>query len=577
MRSPSQREIYLIETLRSLLFEAALRYSDKPALKSKKHGEYQSLTYRRLRDQVEQLATAFFALGLTSGDRVGVLSENRMEWCVAYLAAVTSGLVAVPVDRDLKRGEIRHVLDFARTRLLVASADYVRLLRDERPEMSFLESVISMEDERGSGDLSIPEALERGRRILSEGDYRYQKVSVGPQDLAAIIFTSGTMGSSKGVMLTHENIAFDVLATSKRVVLREDDVVLSVLPLHHTYECTAGFLTALYQGATVCHAESLRKIPENLQETRASVMLGVPLLLETIYRRIEGGIRERGEARFRFAKWVARFAERAFRVNLRRKIFRRLHERFGGRLRLLISGGAAINPDVSRGYRELGIDFIQGYGMTEASPIISVNQTDRFKDASVGLPLPGVEVRIEEDGEILVRGPNVMKGYYQNERATQETLRDGWLHTGDLGWFDEDGFLYIGGRKKSVIVTPNGKNVYPEEVESVLNQSPYVLESLVWGGPERDPTKVEVQAIIVPHRETFDAEFGQDSYDEDRIRETIAAEVKRLCRQMAQYKRVKRFTVRLEEFEKTTTRKIKRYLYTGKPQAVSVAGKGEEV
>jgi len=219
---------------------------------------------------------------------------------------------------------------------------------------------------------------------------------------------------------------------------------------------------------------------------------------------------------------------------------------------------------VAKGFRELGFDFIQGYGMSEASPIISVNRVNCFKDDSVGLPVPGVEVKIVGE-EILVRGPSVMAGYYLNEPATRGTLKEGWLHSGDLGYLDPDGFLYINGRRKSVIVTPNGKNVYPEEVEALLDQSRYVLESLVWGGPDEDPSQVEVQAIVVPCVETFDQEFGPNQYDEASMREVIAEAIKEQCRNLARYKRVKKFILRKEEFEKTTTRKIKRYLYTAKP------------
>ncbi len=253
----------------------------------------------------------------------------------------------------------------------------------------------------------------------------------------------------------------------------------------------------------------------------------------------------------------------------RRRVFKALHERFGGRLRLLISGGAAVNPDVSRGFRGLGITFIQGYGMTEASPLIAVNREGCLKDDSAGLPIPGVEVKFV-DGEIVVRGRNVTPGYYLNPAATEEALRDGWLYTGDLGHLDRDGFLYVSGRKKSLIVTPNGKNVYPEEVESVLNESPFILESLVWGGPEADPTKVEVQAIVVCDTEAFDREFGASRYDSAAVGKQISEEVKAANRKLASYKRVKRFTLRENEFEKTTTRKIKRYLYTGKPKPTAV-------
>jgi len=292
-------------------------------------------------------------------------------------------------------------------------------------------------------------------------------------------------------------------------------------------------------------------------------MLGVPALFEAIYRRIESGIREKGPGKFRLAQGLCTLSETFLGLKIRRKIFKQIHEKVGGKLQLLISGGAAIDPTVSKGYRQLGINFIQGYGLTETSPIVSVNRVDHFKDGSIGVPLPETEVRIADD-ELLVRGPGVMQGYFRNEAATKEAIIEGWFHTGDLGYYDKDGFLHISGRKKSVIVTPNGKNVYPEEIEFLLSQSPFILESLVWGGPDEDPSKTEVQAIIVADTEAFDKGFGPSAYDEEKINEIISLEVRKTNKELARFKRIRKFILRNEEFEKTTTRKVKRYLYTAK-------------
>ena len=567
MGKPPVYRIYPIATLRDLLSETVQRYGDRVALQTKQKGAYRPLSYQQVGDQVESLSTALGQLGLKQGDRVALLSENRSEWAVAYLGIVSCGLVVVPIDKDLKSAEIQHILDFAEARVLICEAQYVPEIQERVEKMAHLEHLVAIEDQDSGTQLTWSSLLDRGDQALAQGDSFFQDAQVNREDLAAIIFTSGTMGNSKGVMLTHGNIASNVVATSHHVGINNEDVLLSVLPLHHTYECTAGFLTALYQGACICYAESLRRIGENLAETRSTVMLGVPLLFESMYRRIREGIQEQGRWKFCLAQGAASFGERVLRVNVRRRLFRKLHDRFGGRLKLMICGGAAVDPEVGKGFRQLGIDFIQGYGMTEASPIISVNRVDSLKDDSVGLPLPGLEVQAV-GGEVVVRGPTIMKGYYRNEEATREALRDGWLYTGDLGYFDEQGFLYLNGRKKSVIVTPNGKNIYPEEIEAVLNQSPYIQESLVWGGAEEDLRSVEVQAIIVPNTESFDRTFGPAGYDEVQMDQVIGKEIKQCCRRLALYKRVKKFTLRNQEFEKTTTRKIRRYLYTGKPRAV---------
>ncbi len=550
--------------------QAVSRYRGKDGLVSKQKGVYVATSYQDLGRHVAEVATAYFKLGLVPGDRIAILAENCTEWAVSYLAAVSAGFVVVPIDKDLKPRDIRHILDYSGASVLVCGGEFVSSLNRADHPVATLKRIVSMEPAKGGADHSYADLQAGGAKALKQGDRNYAESVPKSDDLAAIIFTSGTMGSSKAVMLTHANLCANIMATSQMVSISHDDTLLSVLPLHHTYECTCGFLTALYQGATVYHAENLRRIPENLVESKATVMLGVPLLFETIYRRIEKGMQEKGEGKIRLAKGLAKVAEKVFKVNVRRTLFRSLHQKFGGRLRLLISGGAAVNPEVARGFRELGINFIQGYGMTEASPLIAVNREACLKDDSAGLPIPGVEVRFV-DQEIVVRGPNVMSGYYLNEAATRDTLRDGWLHTGDLGYLDKDGFLYISGRKKSLIVTPNGKNVYPEEIEAILNNSPFILESLVWGGPEADPSLVEVQAMIVPDLEAFDREFGASRYDHEKLREVLAEEVKKCNNELANYKRIKKFTLREDEFEKTTTRKIKRYLYTGKPQALKVS------
>jgi long-chain acyl-CoA synthetase len=366
------------------------------------------------------------------------------------------------------------------------------------------------------------------------------------------------MGNPKGVMLTHRNVASNLVDARKWVDLRGEDRFLSVLPIHHSYECTDGFLLPLYLGATVSFAENLRRIAENMAETRATVMLGVPLLWHAIYKKIVAGMEEKGMWKAKAAKKLATFTEKALGLNIRRLLFAQVHARLGGCLRIFISGGAAVDPDVARGFRELGVTFLQGYGLTESAPIITVNRNRAFRDNSAGLPLPSVEVRIAEDGEILARGPNIMQGYYKNPDATREALENGWLHTGDLGYIDKAGFLYIQGRKKAVIVTTAGKKIYPEEVEGELLKSPYIAECLVCGRTD-DAGGEAVEAIVVPDKEhpVF------QRMEEQAIEKLLQKEVKERCQMLASFKRVTKVTVHHGELEKTTTKKVKRYLYTG--------------
>jgi long-chain acyl-CoA synthetase len=563
-----------ISDIRDMFLKSAARSADRVALQSKKGGQWIPITYRDLQIAVEEVAGGLAALGLQpKTGKLAILSENRPEWAICYLAAACTGIVCVPIDKDLGETEVYHILYLSGAQALAGSARHVELVEDLQPKLPRLATLINMDGTAAeAGPLSFERLRALGRERIAAGKRDFLERSVHPGDLLAILFTSGTMGNSKGVMLTQENVAVNITDAVQWVDLGRDDHFLSVLPLHHCYECTDGFLIAIYRGAQISFAENLRRVAENMAETKATAVLGVPLLWHALYRKIEAGLAERGWWKINAAKKVARYSELLFSADIRRGIFSELHERFGGSLRILISGGAAIDPRVAQGFTELGITFLQGYGLTESSPIIAVNRNNAFKHASVGLPLPSVEVRIAQDGEILARGPNVMLGYYNNPEATHAALEDGWLHTGDLGYFDEDGFLYVRGRKKAVIVTPGGKKVYPEEVEAEIVRSPYILECLVWGGNESESDrKHEVHAIVVPNIEYFVAKGleKEGAVEVGRVEEILRREVKERCQNLAPFKRVTSLTVRHEEFEKTTTRKIKRYLYAGRESPVT--------
>lgn len=564
-----------ISDIRDMFLKSTERYANRPALQHKKSGRWIPMTYWDLRVAVEEVAGGLAALGIyPKSGRLAIVGENRPEWAISYLAAASTGIVCVPIDKDLKETEVYHILYLSGAGVLIADGKHIEMVEDLQGKLPELATLVNMDgdDEAQAGPLSFEKLRALGRGRMAAGKHDFLELSVEPDDLLSILFTSGTMGNSKGVMLSHANVAVNLVDAVKYVDLGKEDRFLSVLPLHHAYECTDGFLLGLYRGAQISYAESLRRVAENMAETKATAMLGVPLLWHAMYKKIEAGLIERGMWKVNAAKAVARLSEAFFRADIRRKVFAELHERLGGSLRILISGGAPVDPAVARGFRELGVTFLQGYGLTESSPIISVNRNRAFKDASVGLPLPSVDVKIAEDGEILARGPNVMKGYYNNPDATREALADGWLHTGDQGYFDEDGFLYVQGRKKAVIVTLGGKKVYPEELEAEISRSPFILECLVWGDSESDPSKEhEVRAIVVPNIEYFVSEGfeTEGAVDPAQVEEILRMEVKERCQNLAPFKRVTSLTVRHEEFEKTTTKKVKRYLYTGKSSPVA--------
>ncbi|MBN1433143.1 AMP-binding protein, partial [Candidatus Fermentibacterales bacterium] len=411
----------------------------------------------------------------------------------------------------------------------------------------------------GAGPVPMEEleAIGRGRPLPDPP---------GPEDIAAICYTSGTMGRAKGVVLTHSNICSVINQMLRLVDLRRDDVFLSVLPVHHTYECTCGLLAPMHMQATVAFCRGLRHVAEDLAGSGATVMLGVPLLWESMYRRVIDGIKGRrgGALRLAFGTAASRVLGLFGREGDRRRLLAPLHRRLGGRVRLFVSGGAAQDPLVSRGFRDLGFDFIQGYGLTEASPLIAVNRETAFRDSSVGLPLPDMDVRIDDpdgegNGEIVVRGPNVMVGYHEDPEETRAVLRDGWLHTGDLGHFDRDGFLYVTGRKKNVIIAKNGKNVYPEELEVVLTRSALISEAMVFGRQSASKGE-EIAAVVVADTEAL---IGALESSGRRLSREIAAELLRgeirsFNQSQPAFKRIASFVIFEGELPRTTTRKIRR-------------------
>lgn len=531
------------------------------------NGKFTSITYTKFIESLNELGTALLDLGLKN-TKIAVMSENRYEWCLTYLAVVNGVGVIVPLDKELPINELASLLSRSEASAIVTSANYIDNVIKIKKDLPDLKYVICMDnlDKSGyDGIMFLPGLMEKGRNLIESGNREYIDAPINPEEMSMLIFTSGTTDKSKGVMLSHKNICHDIMGVSQLLTADNRDSILSILPLHHTYECTAGFLTMVYLGVSIGFCEGLRHITKNLQEYKPSIIMSVPLILENVYSKIEKKARkENSYFKLRFGLFIAPILAKLGFKDIQRKLFNEVHENLGGNLRLIISGASALNPKVSKAFRAMGFNLQQGYGLTECSPIVTVNRIKEYKDGSVGLPLPGVEVKIDNPGrdkigEIIVKGDNVMLGYYKNEEATREVLRDGWLYTGDYGRIDKDGFLYITGRKKNVIVTKNGKNIYPEDIELYLNQSPYILESLVYGvdDPEDDETKVCAQ--IFPNMEAIEEQLGRTPTEEE-LHKIILTEVKKVNKKLSSYKRIQHFDIRKEEFEKTTTKKIKRYV-----------------
>jgi long-chain acyl-CoA synthetase len=531
------------------MFERSAKdYSNRVMSKIKRGGVWREYTFGEVLGYVRKMAEYLKENGIEKGDFVALVSENRPEWGWGYLAIQWAGGTVIPLDARLTDVERRFLMDFAGVKGVICSRDYLMEMEEAKKELKF-DFILSMED--------LDKIFEKYEGI--------DRVELNEEDLAEILFTSGTTGSPKGVMLTHKNIMSDLEGLYQIIDVDENDVFFSILPLHHVYECTGGFLAPIYVGASVAYASSLRPnvMLEEMREIKPTVWLTVPLVLEKIYRKILKTLNEQ--------KGVKKVLINLMKTFAKERLSKRIKASLGlDRVRYVVSGGAALPEWVSKGLEDLGFPILQGYGLSETSPILTLNPPHSPRNKSVGLPIPGVEIRLFEvnergEGEIAAKGPMVMKGYYKNEKATKEVFYDGWFLTGDIGYFDEDGYLYITGRKKAVIVTKGGKNIYPEEIENKLTESPYIEEVLVFGAINPETGEEEVQALVYPNLDEVRElahKMGKVP-DDDFIYELISKEIERLSKDLAPYKRIKRFALRYEEFPKTTTRKIKRHLFEG--------------
>lgn len=535
-----------IENIRSALRASERLYGERPAFMQKIDGEYKTVTYSRFRDMYEALGTELWARGL-SGRRIIVTGDNCLDWATVYIATVAGLGVIVPVDKELPAEELCNIASISEAGAIFYSprlAAKVAALPDDIQKYSFDD---------------IPALIESGKERLLNDEREYLRSYIDPDVMTALIFTSGTTGTSKGVMLSHRNICFCISEVAHMAYIGPEEVFLSILPMHHVYECTCGFLFPLTRGCCVAFSEGLRYITRNMQEVRPTIVCCVPILLETIYRKIWMNIRRKGiEKKVRNAIKLTRHAG----LGLKRRVFAEIHDSLGGRIRMFISGGAAADPEVMRGLRDFGLLAIQGYGLTECSPLAAVNKDDYYRDDSAGLATPnGVldiyDVQDDGTGEIRYKGDNVMLGYYRAPELTAEVIRDGWFYTGDLGYIDSDGFLHITGRKKNVIVTPGGKNIFPEELETYLCRNPYISEAVVVGYFNESRNAWDIVAILHPDDAAFVETYGK-GYTQGQIDAEFTRAVDEVNNIVQHYKRITMYIVRPTEFPKNSSRKIKR-------------------
>ncbi|MBN7774280.1 AMP-dependent synthetase/ligase [Clostridium aminobutyricum] len=558
-------EFRSIHDLKDMVNSSVELFAQKEAylVKDVPGGEYRPILYGQFKKDIDALGTAFIHMGL-KGKKIAVIGENSYKWLVTYLAVTNGTGIVVPLDRELPPKEIANLLKRAEVSAIMYSK---RLETVVKEALGYLENSISYQCCMEQGDavhvISFADLIAEGAVLLESGNRDFIDAEIDREALCSILFTSGTTGLAKGVMLSHKNITANVYNMSKYVSIPHEDIGLSVLPMHHSYELTCHIFTGIYQGMTIAFCEGLKYITKNMQEVHAGVMLGVPLVFESMYKKIMKQAQASGKVD-KMKKMIA-LSKKLKLYNhpkITKAIFKSVHHAVGGHMNLFIAGGAAIDPGVIENIQAMGIPMIQGYGMTENSPIIAVNKDRYSKPAAVGLPMPGTQIKIVDTdangvGEIICKGDSVMLGYYNDPEETAKVLKAGWLYTGDYGYFDKDGFLYVCGRKKSVIVTKNGKNIFPEEVEFYLMQSDFIEETLVYGVEDDKTGDTVVKAEVYLDREAICEAAGDLSLEE--LRQFIKTEIDQINEQMPLYKRVKRFAIRETEFEKTTTRKIKRF------------------
>ena len=552
--------------LKQMLESSVSLYGDRTAYYTKfEKGPYQEIKYSQLLEDVNGLGTQFIAMGLKD-KRIAVIGETTYMWSIAYLAAVNGTGVVVPLDKELPYDDLKN---------LIKESEASAVLFDRKREDIFvrmfeegdtgLEYIISQDRKTGDGAIiSQCELVDTGKKLVENGDRSFLDAQIDNEEMSIIIFTSGTTGMAKGIMLSHKNICADLMVSPVFVDLDETDIFFSVLPIHHTFECTCDFLMPLYKGAAIAHCEGLKYITKNLQEVKPTYFLAVPAIFDALYKAIWKGIRKKGkEKTVRTAMKVSDFLRR-FGIDITDRLFAEIKSVLGGRMRMMISGGAAINPDILEDLQSFGIHAIQGYGLSEAAPMGALNPQSRPKSHSCGMAFPGFDAKIADPGsdgvgEICLKGDNIMLGYYRNPEATAEVIRDGWFYTGDLGYIDDEGYIVITGRKKNVIIAKNGKNVFPEELEYQLSLYDEIAEAMAFETDSEDETDKIIAVGIYPDWNYMKETYGDRADDDEEVRKIIWEIVDKVNAENPAYKMIRKVNLRHSEFSKNTSKKIVRF------------------
>ena len=548
---------YEIEDLKDMLEKTANKNSTKIAFKVKdSNGKIINKTYIDFKNDVQNLATKLMQIGMQN-QRIAVMGKNSYFWAISYLAATIIGIV-VPIDKEASKENVKEFLNVSNAKAIIADNKYLNEIFEIKSKLK--NEVLLIDIQNTSQYTNLSNLITEGKKIIENGNKDYENIKINPDEMKILLFTSGTTGNSKAVMLSHKNICSNIISIASIVKVDNSTKVLSILPLHHTYECTIGYLLVIYGGGTICYCDGLRYITKNIQEYQPTFILCVPLLLENVYKKVIKTLKS--SLPEKYTKDESKIIDN-LPFYLKGIVKRKVKKSLGGKIKTFIVGAAAIKPELVEAFFKLGIKVLQGYGLTECSPLVAGNNDFYYKAASCGMPIPNVEYKIDNPndegiGEIIVKGQNIMLGYYGNEEATKKVLVDGWFHTGDLGYIDNEEFLYISGRSKNMILTKNGENIYPEEIENILNDDDLIEESLVIG-TSNGKDDVQVKAKIFPNIEAIKEYLGNKIPTKEEISKILNEAVKKANEKLPNFKHIKSFKIMDEDFERTTTNKVKRF------------------
>ncbi len=537
--------------------------------------EFTKITYKEFSEDVIALGTALRKKYNLAEERIVIIGENTYHWYVSYMAMLCGVGIAVPVDKELPPNELENVINRSRATAVIYSPkkkDAIKKVQDKLPSVKYFIPMYS-DDSLEGREVGFNTILKQGKEMVQNGDDSFSKIEIDPEEFKVLIFTSGTTSNSKGVMLCNRNLAENINAVNPYVRLYETDRFFSVLPLHHTYESSIGFLLPMSRGSSIAVCQGLKHIVPDLKETNPTALLAVPLLIESLYKKINQTIEKSGKTALVNSMMHVTNALKNVGVDIKKKVFAEIYENLGGKLRFVVSAAAPIDPKVGKWLQDLGIGFLQGYGLTETAPIAALTPEYDPRVGSAGKAVVCAELKIDNpnengEGEVLIKSSTLMLGYYEDEEATEGVIEidkhgERWFHSGDVGYLDKDGFLYITGRIKNVIVTQNGKNIYPEEIELMLGEISEIKECMVYGKEVEGEKELIITVKVIPNKEEIEAKYGKD-LSEKEIYDIIWEKIKEVNHKLTSYKAIKKLEIKNDEFVKTTTMKIKRYVEINK-------------